>query len=89
MLIILWGIRICFTDLINSSLSMQQLTDNNISDVRPIFDSLYWTEESYRMLEKIGQTGKQWQICSAPTTDVSSFLLIRPVFSGLVTYLYM
>jgi len=47
---------------------------NNISDVRPIFDSLDWTEESYRMLERIGQTGKQWQICSAPETDVCTIL---------------
>ena len=43
---------------------------NNISDVRPIFDSLEWSEESYKMLERIGQTGKQWQICFAPTTEV-------------------
>ena len=45
---------------------------NNISYARPVFDSLDWTEESYRMLERIGQTGKQWQICSVPATHVSS-----------------
>ena len=48
--------------------------DNNISDVRPIFDSLDWTEESYTMLERIGQTGKQWQICSAPATEVCNIM---------------
>ena len=36
---------------------------NNISDARPIFDSLDWTEESYRMLERTAQTGKQQQLC--------------------------
>ena len=43
---------------------------NNISDVRPIFDSLDWSEESYRMLERIGRTGKQKQICVAPVLEV-------------------
>ena len=36
---------------------------NNISDARPVFDSLDWTEENYKMLERIGQTGRQQQIC--------------------------
>ena len=42
---------------------------NNISYARPVFDSLDWTEESYRMLERIGQTGKQRQLCSAPAVS--------------------
>ena len=44
--------------------------DNNISDVRPIFDSLDWSEESYRMLERIGRTGKQWQMCFTPVAEI-------------------
>ena len=36
---------------------------NNFSAARPIFDSLDWTEESYREFERIGQTGEQWQTC--------------------------
>ena len=40
---------------------------NNISDARPIFDSLDWTEENYRMLERTAQTGQQQQICFSAT----------------------
>ena len=47
--------------------------DDNISDARPVFDSLDWTEESIRMFETIGQRGEQYQICSAPATRVSSY----------------
>ena len=36
---------------------------NNFSAARPIFDSLDWTEESYREFERIGQTAEHWQIC--------------------------
>lgn len=36
---------------------------NNISDVRPVFDSLNWTEESYREYERIGTTGEQLLFC--------------------------
>ena len=45
---------------------------NNISYARPIFDSLDWTEESYKMFERIGQTGKQLQICSVSAAHVSN-----------------
>ena len=44
--------------------------DNNISDVRPIFDSLDWSEESYRNYEKIGQTGEQFHVCLSVTDEV-------------------
>ena len=44
--------------------------DNNISDVRPIFDSLDWSEESYRKFERIGQTGAQLHVCSSITEEV-------------------
>ena len=54
----------------NQQFAIKGAADNNISDVRPIFDSLDWSEESYKMLERIGQTGKQWQMCFAPTTEV-------------------
>ena len=56
--------------------AISSAADNNISVVRPIFDSLNWTEESYRMLERIGQAGMQWQICFAPKADVSSLKFI-------------
>ena len=45
---------------------------NNISDARPVFDSLDWTEENYRMLERTAQTGQQLQICF-PSSGVSIF----------------
>ena len=38
-------------------------TVNNISAARPVFDSLEWTEVSYREFERIGQTAEQWQTC--------------------------
>jgi len=43
---------------------------DNISDARPVFDSLDWSEESYRMFERIGQTGDQVHICYSPMDDV-------------------
>jgi len=43
---------------------------NNINDARPVFDSLDWTEESYRMFERIGQTGQQFYLC-ASSVEVS------------------
>ena len=45
---------------------------NNINNARPIFDSLNWTEDSYRMLETTAQTGQQRQICYS-ATGVSTF----------------
>ena len=44
---------------------------NNISAVRSIFDSLDWSEESYRMFEKVGQTGEQMYLCYSSTDKVS------------------
>ena len=44
--------------------------NNNISHVRPIFDSLDWSEESYRKFERIGQTGEQFHVCSSATDEV-------------------
>ena len=44
--------------------------DNNISDVRLIFDSLDWSELSYREFERIGQTREQFHVCSSATDEV-------------------
>lgn len=44
---------------------------NNISDARIVFDSLEWSNESYRMFEKIGQTGEQVHACSSAVDKVS------------------
>ena len=52
--------------------AIRAAASSNISYARPVFDSLDWTEESYRMFERIGQTGRQWQVCNAPATNVSS-----------------
>jgi len=43
---------------------------DNISDARLVFDSLDWPEESYRMFEKLGQTGDQVHICYSPMDEV-------------------
>ena len=45
--------------------------DNNISDVRVIFDSLDWSEENYRMFEEIGQSAEQVHACISITDEVS------------------
>ena len=44
---------------------------NNISDVRHVFDSLDWSEQSYRMFERIGQTEELIHVCSLNTEEVS------------------
>ena len=38
--------------------------------MRPIFDSLDWSEESYRKFERIGQTGEQLYVCLSVTDEV-------------------
>ena len=45
---------------------------NRISDARPVFDSLDWSEESSRMFERVGQTGERFYACYSPTNEVSS-----------------
>ena len=55
---------------------------DNINDARPIFDSLNWTEESYRMLERTAQTGIQQQICYS-ATGVSIF---TTTYINIATY---
>ena len=49
--------------------------DNNISDVRTIFDSLDWSEENYRMLEEIGQSTEQVHVCVSATNEVRIAIL--------------
>ena len=63
----------------------------NISYVRQIFDSLDWTEESYRMLERIGQTGKQWQMCSTPVcTYICMYSIVcASIFIRVHNYMYV
>ena len=57
---------------------------DNISSVRPIFDSFNWTEESYRGYERIGTTGGQSYFCFTPS-NVSTLLHVD-VHVG--TYMY-
>lgn len=54
---------------------------NNISDVRPVFDSLNWTEESYREYERIGTTGEQLLFCySASNVRTHSYVhVMEPI----------
>ena len=48
---------------------------NNISGVRPIFDSVVnWSVNSIRLFERIGLTGQQTQYCLS-TVDTVSILL--------------
>ena len=49
---------------------IEAAADNNISDVREIFDSLDWSEENYRMLERIGQSAEQVHVCLSATNEV-------------------
>jgi len=55
---------------------------NNIMDARPVFDSLDWSEESYRMYEEIGRTGNQVYICYSPMDEVRIlYIYVLIVFS--------
>ena len=55
---------------------------NNISSARPVFDSLDWSEENYRMLERIGQTSEQVNVCVSGKGKVSSFNLLGLAWVG-------
>ena len=49
---------------------------NNLSAVRPIFDSFVdWSEDSYRMFERIGLTARQRQLCLSTTDRVSTWYI--------------
>ena len=49
---------------------------NNLSAVRPIFDSAVdWSEDSYRMFERIGLTRQQRQLCLSTTDRVSTWYI--------------
>ena len=50
---------------------IEAAADDNISDVRSIFDSLDWSEESYRMFERVGHTAPQVHFCLSVTDEVS------------------
>ena len=50
---------------------IETAADDNISEVRPVFDSLDWSQQSYRMFERIGQTGNNVYICSSSLEEVS------------------
>ena len=50
---------------------IEAAANNNISDVRKLFDSLDWSEENYRMLERIGQSAEQVYVCLSATDEVS------------------
>ena len=43
---------------------------DRISEARLVFDSLNWTQNSYRMFERVGQAGDQVHICYSPTDKV-------------------
>ena len=58
---------------------------NNISIASPVFDSLKWSNESYRLFERIGQTGKQVQVCFSATDEVSMLSYV----CYWLTYTYM
>ena len=50
--------------------AIETAANNNISDARPVFDSLDWSEQSYRMFEHIGQTEDHVHLCALSTDEV-------------------
>jgi len=50
--------------------AIEAAANNNISDARPVFDSLEWSEQSYRMFEKIGQTEDHVHVCALTSDEV-------------------
>ena len=67
---------ICLLNRSDQQFAVNAAAANNISDARPIFDSLDWTEDNYRMLERTGQTGQQQQICFS-ASEVSLYTYNR------------
>ena len=60
---------------------------DNISDVCHVFDSLDWSEQSYRMFEQIGQTEELIHICSLNTEEVS--YEPRTLMLGIVSSIFI
>jgi len=54
---------------------IETAADDNISEVRSVFDSLDWSEQSYRMFERIGQTGNNVYICSSSIDEVNTAMI--------------
>jgi len=50
--------------------AIEAAANNNISDARPVFDSLEWSEQSYRMFEQIGQTEDHFHFCGLTSDEV-------------------
>ena len=46
---------------------------NNVSAMRSVFDSLEWSEESYRWFERIGHTADHMQFCVSSAKRVRVF----------------
>ena len=64
---------------------------NNISGVRPIFDSVVdWSEDSYRLFETIGLTGLQVHTCSSSVDQVSvaTYIYIY-IYIYICMYMYI
>ena len=49
---------------------IEAAANDSVSDVRPVFDSLDWSEQNYRMFEHIGQTEEHVHICVLSTDEV-------------------
>jgi len=50
--------------------AIEAAANNNISYARPVFDSLEWSEQSYRMFEQIGQTEDHIHVCVLTSDEV-------------------
>ena len=61
-----------FTNRSDQHHVIETAADNNISEVRSVFDALDWSEQSYRMFERIGQTGNNVYICSSSIDEVNT-----------------
>jgi len=50
--------------------AIEAAANDNLTDARPVFDSLDWSEQSYRMFEHIGQTADHVHVCVLSTVEV-------------------
>ncbi|XP_065897525.1 putative DBH-like monooxygenase protein 2 isoform X2 [Dysidea avara] len=57
---------------------IEAAANDSVSDVRPVFDSLDWSEQNYRMFEHIGQTEEHVHICVLSTDENFKIIVNKP-----------
>jgi len=68
--------------------ALEAAAGRNLSGASPVFNSLDWSEESYRMFERIGLTGDQVHICYSPMAEVRMSHKFFIVYMYIHTYIH-